>query len=221
MALSDRPTTSSTLPDDTGPSRWVGARMTLEEFLALPEEKPYLEYDHGVVTQKMAPFADHSSIQIEFGQALNLTARPGRLGRVFTEMRFVTPDWAPVPDISYYRQERIHPRSRDAFGDFNLPPDLAIEIVSPSQSLGEQMRKCLRYAGLAIPVSLVVDPADRSVYAVRPGQPTQVLRGDDRIDLDDVLPSFSLTVNQLFAASAPDETPDLADNGEENEATTP
>ena len=222
MALTDRPTTSpsSTLPDDAGPSRWVGARMTLDEFLALPEEKPYLEYDNGVVTQKMGPQADHGSIQFEFALTLNGAARPNRLGRVFTEMRFVTPDWAPVPDLSYYRQERIQPRSRDAFGDFNLPPDIAVEIVSPDQSLGEQMRKCLRYAGLGVPVSLVVDPEDKSVYAVRPGQPTQALRGNDRIDLDDVLPGVALTVNELFEASAPDAPLDVPDEGDEAPAGT-
>jgi hypothetical protein len=44
-----------------------------------------------------------------------------------------------------------------------------------------------------------------------------VLRGDDRIDLDDVLPGFSLTVNQLFATSAPDEVPTSAGEAGENE----
>ncbi len=38
-------------------------RMTLEEFLALPEEKPALEYEDGVVTQKMPPQGKHASLQ--------------------------------------------------------------------------------------------------------------------------------------------------------------
>jgi hypothetical protein len=38
------------------------------------------------------------------------------------------------------------------------------------------------------------------VFAFRPDQPLPVLQGEDRIDLDDVLPGFELTVRQLFEA---------------------
>jgi len=213
MALTNRPSTppAAGLPDDAGPSRWLGARMTLDEFLALPEEKPYLEFDDGVVKQKTAPQADHGSIQLEFALRLNVVARSDHRGRVFTETRFVTPGWAPVPDVSYYRADRISPRSRDAFGDFTIPPDIAVEIVSPTQSIGEQIKKCLRYAEVGVAVSLVVDPGDRSVYAVRPGHPLQVLREGDRIDLDDVLPGLTVTVDEFFTASAPDAPPAATD----------
>ena len=37
--------------------------LTLEEFLALPEEKPALEYGAGVVTQKVAPLYEHSLLR--------------------------------------------------------------------------------------------------------------------------------------------------------------
>jgi Uma2 family endonuclease len=205
MALTDRSSTSlpADLPDDSGPSRWVGARMSLEEFLALPEEKPYLEYDDGVVKQKMAPQGDHGGIQIDFGGLLNQLGRARRHGRAFTETRFVTPDWAPVPDISYYRIGRIQPESPDSYGDFQVPPDIAVEIVSPAQSVSEQLKKCLRYAELGVTISLVIDPSDRTIYAIRPDQPLRVLQGNDRIDVDDVLPGFELTVQDLFALSAP------------------
>jgi len=233
MATSDSAPrlTEFELADSNVPSRWIGARMTLEEFLALPEEKPYLEWDAGVVTQKdrpedpllgvvsqkMAPKADHGSLEGEFFLVISSSARPRRLGRAFSEMRFVTPGWAPVPDVSYYRAERIKPESRDSFGDFAVPPDIAVEIVSPSQSLSQQLGKCLRYADLGIPVSLVVDPGDRAIYAIRPGQPLQVLRDDDPIDLADVLPDFTLTVRELFEAASPG---DLYDAGETAGAAT-
>ena len=38
----------------------------------------------------------------------------------------------------------------------------------------------------------------------RAGQPLLVLEGDDRIDLDDVLPGFDLTVDAMFDGLAPD-----------------
>ena len=84
--------------------------------------------------------------------------------------------------------------------DFTEPPDLAIEIVSPGQTLSGQIRKCLDLVARGTTVALLVHPGEESVFAFRPDQPLHVLQGDDRIDLDDVLPGFELTVRQLFEA---------------------
>src|SRR5581483_7484718 len=157
-----------------------------------------LEYDDGVVTQKVAAKPVHGSFQSFIYDVLNQLARSRRLGIVLTETRFVTPSWAPVPDVLYYRKERLTTRRPPA--DFTDPPDLAIEIVSPEQTVTSLMKKCQRYLAVGVKVALVVDPAADAVLAFRPGQPLQILQGDDRIDLDDVLPGFELTVQQLFEA---------------------
>jgi Uma2 family endonuclease len=203
MALTDR----SPTPDSaelTPRSRWHGTRMTLDEFLALPEEETALEFDDGLVTQKVAPQADHGKVAARFVVTFAQTGEDRQLGLVFAETRFVTPGWAPVPDVSYYRRERVQPRSRDRLGDFHIPPDIAVEIVSPDQTIRELLEKCLRFAEVGVAVSLVVDTDDRSIYVIRPGQPLRVLRGDDRIDLDDVLPGIELTVRTLFQSVVPD-----------------
>jgi Uma2 family endonuclease len=203
MALTDR--SPSPQADELTPrSRWVGAHMTLDEFLALPEEKPYLEYDNGVVRQKVAPQFDHTSLQLNFTERLNRLGRELRHGMALSEPRMVTPGWAPLPDVAYYRKERITPQSRRRFGKIEIPPDIAVEIVSPDQTVRELLEKCVRYAAVGVAISLVVDPDDETIYAIRPGQTLRVLRGDDRIDLDDVLPGFDLTVQGLFDSIVPD-----------------
>jgi Uma2 family endonuclease len=203
MALID-PSSSVDTSDLTPRSRWVGARMTLEEFLALPEEKPHLEYDRGVVTQKVAPQFDHTSLQSELLKRFDRLGIELHHGVARPETRIVTPDWSPVPDVSSYRKERLKPESRRRFGKIEIPPDIAVEILSPDQTVREQLQKCLRYAEIGVAVSLLVDADDETIYAIRPGQPLRVLRGDDRIDLDDVLPGFELTVQALFDSIVPD-----------------
>lgn len=205
MALTD-PSARPDAADLTPRSRWVGARMTLDEFLALPEDsETALEYDHGVVTQKVAPQSDHGFLGKRLTVALVRAGEDCRLGVVFVERRLVTPDgWAPVPDVSYIRKERLRPESGLRFGRMDLPPDLAVEIISPDQTVREMLEKCLRYSEVGVAVSLVVDSDDETVYAIRPNQPMRILRGDDRIDLDDVLPGFELTVNGLFDSIVPD-----------------
>ena len=102
MALTD-PTPRLGTSDLMPRSRWHGARMTLDEFLALPEEKPYLEWDNGVALQKdmprerretsdfVPPEADHGSLQTEIAVQLDRVSRESRLGKVFTETRIITP----------------------------------------------------------------------------------------------------------------------------------
>jgi Uma2 family endonuclease len=194
MAISERPD----IIDDAVPSPWVGQRMTLEEFLALPEQKPALEYIDGVVRQKVAAKPVHGSIQSFLVEVVNQFARPRRLGIALTETRFVSHRWAPVPDVVFYRRDRI--RVRRAPADFTEPPDLAIEIVSPDQKLADLLKKCVDYIARGAAVALIVEPEEESVLVFRPGQPLVVLQGDERIDLDDVLPGFELTVRRLFEA---------------------
>jgi Uma2 family endonuclease len=199
MAISARPD----ITDDSAPSPWVGQRMTLEEFLALPEQKPALEYDAGVVTQKMAPTPDHIELQAILRAAFNATAEEQHLGRAFAEARFRTSDVAYVPDVGFYRRARLRTRPGHRYARDLGVPDIAVEIVSPDQSVTSLIRKCQRYLALGASIALIVDEDDEAILAFRPGQPLRVLQGDDRIDVDDVLPGLTLTISELFEAIVP------------------
>jgi Uma2 family endonuclease len=189
--------------------------MTLEQFLSLPDETPHLEFEDGVVTQKVAAKPTHGSIQPLLTMLFNQVAGPRHLGIAYTETRFTTPTWSPVPDVAYYRRERIRPRGKRPPADFFEPPDIAVEIVSPDQSVTDQIKKCLRYISLGSQVALLIDPDPETVLVFRDEQPLRLLQGDDRIDLDDVLPGFNLTVRGMFESLVPDW---LLDEGDEEVA---
>jgi Uma2 family endonuclease len=174
-------------------------RMTLEEFLELPEEKPALEFEDGVVTQKVAPQGQHSLLEPGFAGAINQFAMPKKLAAAFTELRTTFAGASLVPDIAVYRWERI-PRDPDGrvANKFLDQPDIAIEIVSPSQSVTSLIRRCPRYLERGVPISLILDPDDESVILLKGGL-ARVLHGDDRIDLSELLPEFELTVRQVFS----------------------
>jgi Uma2 family endonuclease len=203
MTVSHRTAVTRELRDDESPP-WVGQRMSLDEFLRLPESKPYLEYVDGLVRQKMSPKMGHSTLQDDIVSSINAVARPKRLGRAWPELRFVTPGWAPVPDVSYYRRQRIALVNGRLLGEQTEPPDIAVEIASPDQSVTELIKKCLRYVALGSTVALLVEPASESVMVFRPDQSLLLLQGDDRIDLDDVLPGFELTPGELFGGLVAD-----------------
>jgi Uma2 family endonuclease len=78
-------------------------KMTLEEFLQLPEEEPALEYDDGVVTQKVSPQGKHGRLQMQLGMRLALFSEPRKLAMVFTELRTTFGGASPVPDTAGHR----------------------------------------------------------------------------------------------------------------------
>jgi Uma2 family endonuclease len=179
----------------------VGRRMTLDEFLDLPEMKPALEYAEGKVTQKVAPQGQHVTLQDEFTQRVNALARPRKLARAYPELRTTYAGLSRVPDVAVYLWERIPrlPNGRVA-NRFTEPPDIAVEIVSPDQTATDLVSKCVWYVKNGVRIALIADPDEDVVLRFRPDALPDVLRGDDRIDLDEVLPGFELTVNQLFAS---------------------
>ena len=139
--------------------------LTLEEFLALPEEKPALEFEpDGTVIQKMSPKGRHSLLQLTLCELINAWARSRRLAVAFPELRAVYAGAAYVPDVSVYRWDRI-PRTADGnvADDFREPQDIAIEIVSPKQSANALIRRSLWYVRHGVEIALLVDPSDNSV----------------------------------------------------------
>jgi Uma2 family endonuclease len=176
--------------------------ITLEEFLTLPEEKPALEFADGVVTQKMSAKMHHSVVQ---GALITWLGRvSGERVLAIPELRVTFAGASLVPDVSVFRVDRMPLTEHGRFvEDVCIPPDVAIEIVSPRQSVNALVGKCRWYVTNGVQVALLVDPADESVIAFRPGDKIAEWRGTDRIELGEVLPELDLTVDRLFAALRP------------------
>jgi Uma2 family endonuclease len=90
----------------------VHTRMTLAEFLALPERKPALEYEDGVVTQKVSPKGRHSVLQLAAANQINEQTVPSRLARAFPELRATFSTLSRVPDVAVYRSGTAFPATK-------------------------------------------------------------------------------------------------------------
>ena len=178
--------------------------LTLGEFLALPEEKPALEYCAGAVRQKVSPEAQHSVLQGLLFQWINNFARPRRLAVALIELRTTFGGHSRVPDVAVCLWGRI-PRDAEGrpWGPLREPPLIAIEIASPGQSRASLLRRCRWYVAHGAEIALLVDPRDQSVHDLRADGQHRVLRGDDLIDLSAVIPGLRLGVDQLFATLRP------------------
>lgn len=163
--------------------------MTPEEYLALPEEKPYLEYVDGVVLQKPTPNNDHAELVIRLGAFLTAWIENGGGGRVGTEARSrlgELPNFR-LPDLSYWKPGT--PR------EYVGPPSLAVEIRSPDQTIAELRRKCEFFRSSGVEASWLIDPGSRSAWLFegrKRAVEVEVLRAG-------VLPGFELAVDRLFS----------------------
>jgi Uma2 family endonuclease len=108
-----------------------------------------------------------------------------------------SPGQIRMPDVSYSSWARI-PRDVQSVAAPHLSPDLAIEILSPANTLREMERKRQEY--FAAGTRLIVHPDTRTVDVYLPGQSEPSILGEkDSLDGFDVLPGFSHSMAAIFA----------------------
>ena len=179
-------------------------RMSLAEFLKLPEVKPALELRRGMVSQKVPPSGPHASIQLWFGAQVYNVAELRELAQAFTEARVILGEDTYVPDIVVYQWDRV---PEDDNGDlqfhFTTPPDLAVEVMSPGQTLSSTLDRCRELVGHGVRVVVLVDPIHRGVHVLRPDAEIGPLREGDIVDMTEVIPDFRLPVSDILARIRP------------------
>ena len=178
-------------------------RITLEAFLALPEQKPALEYFGGRVTQKVSPKFRHGLVQGEILRQSNNRLLPARRGLAATEVRVTLGGASAVPDVVIFCWDRI-PRDPDGelLDDVTIPPDVVVEVLSPGQSRRELLTKCRWYLDQGVQTAVLVHPRARWIDVLRADQQTVRLVLGDVLDLTDVIPGLTLAVGELFALLA-------------------
>ena len=179
-------------------------RMSLAEFLKLPEVKPALELRQGKVSRKLPPSGPHSSIQSWFGAQVYNTAELRAIAQAFTEARVILDGDTYVPDVVVYLWERI---PEDENGDlpfyFTTPPDLVVEVASPGQTTRSLLERCHELVAHGVRVVLLFNPERRTVHVIRTDRAVGPLREGEEVDITDVLPEFRLTVSDLIARIRP------------------
>ncbi|MCC7372202.1 MAG: Uma2 family endonuclease [Chloroflexi bacterium] len=177
--------------------------LTLDEFLLRPEEQPALEYERGVVTQKMSPMAKHGTLEGELYFRFRMHQYPRVAVKSMTETRvtWLTEGISYVPDVIAYRVERVPSGvDREILDRLVVPPDVAVEIPSPGQTLDSQVERCRWYVQHGVKAALLVHPGRKAVWVFRAGAETGPLTGDAVVDLGDVFDGFSFVVAELFVS---------------------
>lgn len=176
------------------------AKISLDEFLQLPETKPASEYINGQVYQKPMPQGEHSTLQGSLTAAINEIAKPLKIGYSFIELLCTFGGVAIVLDIAFFEWSNIplQPNGQIA-NEFEIPPDWVIEILSPNQSPSHVIRKitfCLNYG---TKLGWFIDLNGEAVTVFQPNQTPEFKEGKDILPVLDVLSNWQLSVADLFS----------------------
>lgn len=179
--------------------------LTVDEYLSLPETKPASEFADGQLVQKPMPSLKHGMLANEIGALLRESLRPRRRGVVAVEVRFLDRPSARayIPDVSVLLSDRV-PEAALAGGAVELPPDLAIEILSPDDRAGDVLEKIAFYRSIGVSLVWIIDPDQETLTACRRDGTVSVHRAAEVIDARPVLEGFQLDLATLFAATRPE-----------------
>jgi Uma2 family endonuclease len=109
------------------------------------------------------------------------------------------PDTVRAPDVAFVRAERIGRRPGKGF--FQGAPDLAVEVVSPTDRAGEVLAKVGEWLDAGSRAVWVVDPESRTVLVYRGRSDVRTLGAGDALDGGDVVPGFTLPVAEVFGGT--------------------
>jgi Uma2 family endonuclease len=183
----------------------AGQRLTLDEFLRLPEEEPPLEYLDGEIRPKVPSGSSHCGRLIgELARHLDCDGSPADPLMAFVEVRVTFGGLSHIPDVIAVRTSRVQLANDGYVAEyFTIAPDLAVEVVSPGQSREGQDERCRWYVQNGVLAAVRVDPERRTVRVFRATGETADRQGTDIVDLDDVAPGLRFGVGELFAALRP------------------
>ena len=173
---------------------------TVEDFdriVALPENADrLLEFIGGEIVEVPSNLLS-SKIASRINRYLGAHVDDNNLGHVTGEAGgYMVSGERYAPDVAFISKER-QPEVDDTIAYNLVPPDLAVEVISPNDPEKQITIKVTNYlrAGTVV---WVVYPKTKEVAVYTPGQPPKVITEGGILDGGTVLPGFTLPVKDIF-----------------------
>lgn len=171
------------------------------EFMALPDDGHRYEIVNGELTNMGNSGANHGYVCSLMITALMNYILPKKLGVVLdssTAFKMKSGN-KRSPDISFFAKERLQGLEKLPAGFLDGAPDLAVEILSPNNTVEEIDGKVVEYFDNGSRLVWVINPSQNYVLVYRSArEPDRLLKSSDSLDGEDVVPGFTFPVTDLF-----------------------
>ena len=172
----------------------VPTTMTLADFLE--NDVPGYEYAKGELIPMSPATRRHGKISVSIIRYLDPYVYENGLGEVYTaETIFQVGERVMKPDVAFVSTDRL---DVDQDKTFPIPPDLAVEVVSPTDVHSRVVRKAFDYLNAGTRLVWVLDPVSKTVTVYRSESDIKLLTQEATLTGEAVVPGFTCPVRQLF-----------------------
>jgi Uma2 family endonuclease len=174
--------------------------MTAEELILLPRGQYRYELVKGELLTMSPSGGQHGAVTVYLTVPLATFVKANKLGVVFgAETGFIlerNPDTVLAPDISFIRKDRIESIST---GYLEIPPDLAVEVISPSEGKPRVEKKTAQWLEFGTRTVWLVYAKTRTVEVIDSSGRKLLLTERDELTCGDVLSGFRISVKDIFS----------------------
>jgi Uma2 family endonuclease len=175
--------------------------LTAEELHKMPDDGNRYELVRGELVCMAATGGQHGIIASRLDHRLRAFVEAHDLGEVCaaeTGFRLAqNPDTVRAPDVSFIARERL-PTQGVPEGYWPFAPDLAAEVISPSDRFDDVLTKVQEYLRAGTRLVWVFHPRTKTVMVYRANGEVQLLQGQAELCGEDVLSGFHCRVGELF-----------------------
>ena len=186
----------------------VAHGITLEEFLALPDDGVYREVRRGILREYRGENVTrrnkhHAKVEARIAKLLGnwLDRQPPKTGEVHSgEIGCIIQQDPLITvgiDVAYFDYDVANDDSRGT-SFIDGPPILAVEILSPSDTIEDITEKVEDYLAAGVALVWIVSPKFRTVEVHRPDADPQLFNVQQTLTADRALPGFSTPVRTIF-----------------------
>ena len=184
-------------------TRLQNGTVTLEQFEAMAQDDLWrTELVRGRLVREPPAGLEHGHLAARIAFLMARFVYERELSRVYGAetgfVLFADPPTVRAPDVAFLSAARL-PTGKDAVGLGRTAPDLAVEVVSPSNTATDILDKAADYLDAGTRLVWIVEPIRRSVTEYRSRKEIRLLDESDVLDGFDVLPGFTLPVAEIFA----------------------
>jgi len=177
--------------------------MTADELLTMPDDGLVYELIKGeLIKMSPPPGHEHGIVALNIAGPLYAYAKTRNLGKVYAaETGFLleqNPDTVRAGDVAFVRRERIE-QAGTVQGYWIGAPDLAVEVISPSDTVGRIEGKVAQWLESGARTVWVVSPKLHIVTVYRSLTDLVILTKNDTLDGGDVIPGFQIPVSEIFS----------------------
>ena len=174
--------------------------LTVDDFVLLGSEADHVELIRGELIDMPPTNFEHGEVSGNIHTRLGMHVLHNQLGTVLSADTGFTvahdPDTVSAPDIAFVRAAH-RPQGRERRRFAALAPDLVVEVISPSETADQVLAKVMAYLEAGVPLVWVVQPVQRAVTVYTPDRVGRLLSIGDSLDGGDVLPGFSLPIEDV------------------------